>query len=97
MNTAVALVMVTSVTFLGNAVHTLQAADVITYRRTSAPRLPIFLAEATGIWNTIPSLLAQAFLSFVYLAGAVYVFVVKPRLGRRPAKRTAGVPGALAS
>ena len=35
MNTAVVLVMVTSIALLGNAVHTLQAADVITYRRTS--------------------------------------------------------------
>ena len=34
MNIAVAMVMATSVAFLGNAVKTLQAADVITYRRT---------------------------------------------------------------
>ncbi len=97
MNTAVALVMVTSVAFLGNAIHTLQGADVIAFRRTSAPRLPIFLAEATGIWNTLPSLLAQAALSLIYISGAVYVFVVKPRLARRPTNRTAGIPGALAS
>ncbi len=53
------MVMVTSIALLGNAVQTLQAADVITYRRTSGPRLPIFLAEATGIWPTVWSLLAQ--------------------------------------
>ena len=97
MNTAVALVMLTSVAFLGNAMHTLQAADVLTFRRTSAPRLPIFLAEATGVWNTVPSLLAQAALSLVYIAGAVYVFVVKPRLARRPVTRSTSIPGALAS
>ena len=97
MNTAVALVMITSVAFLGNAMHTLQAADVLTFRRTSAPRLPIFLAEATGVWNTVPSLLAQAALSLVYIAGAVYVFVVKPRLARRPVTRSTSIPGALAS
>lgn len=84
MNTAVAMVMATSVFFLGNAMHTLQAADVIAYRRTSGPRLPIFLAEATGIWPTWPSLIAQLVLSLVYISGAVYVFVVKPRLARRP-------------
>ena len=84
MNVAVALVMATSVAFLGNAVNTLQAADVITYRRTSGPRLPIFLAEATGIWPTVPSLVAQATLASVYLLGAVYVFVVRPALARRP-------------
>ncbi len=97
MNTAVALVMITSVAFLGNAMHTLQAADVLTFRRTSAPRLPIFLAEATGVWNTVPSLLAQAALSLIYIAGAVYVFVVKPRLARRPVTRSTSIPGALAS
>src|ERR1700712_4011683 len=67
MNAAVVLVMVTSIALLGNAVQTLQAADVITYRRTSGPRLPIFLAEATGIWPTVWSLLAQALLAAVYL------------------------------
>lgn len=91
MNTAVAMVMATSVFFLGNAMHTLQAADVIAYRRTSGPRLPIFLAEATGIWPTWPSLIAQLVLSLVYISGAVYVFVVKPRLARRSATpRVAG-------
>lgn len=97
MNTAVALVMMTSVAFLGNAMHTLQAADVLTFRRTTAPRLPIFLAEATGIWNTVPSLLAQALLALIYLSGALYVFVMKPRLARRPARRMPNAPGALAS
>jgi high-affinity iron transporter len=89
MNTAVAMVMATSVAFLGNAMHTLQAADVIAYRRTSAPRLPIFLAEATGVWPTVPSLVAQLALTLVYLGGAVYVFVVKPRRSRRPARPAA--------
>ena len=50
MNTAVVLVMVTSVAFLGNAVHTLQAADVITFTgapagracRSSWPRPPAY-------------------------------------------------------
>ncbi len=89
MNTAVVLVMATSVAFLGNAVHTLQSADVIDYRRTSGPRLPIFLAEATGIWPTAPSLIAQAALTGIYLVGAVHVFVVKPRLVARAVRRPA--------
>ena len=79
MNAAVAMVMATSVAFLGNAVHTLQAADVIAYRRTSGPKLPIFLAEATGIWPTVPSLVAQASLIAIYCSGALYTFVWKPR------------------
>lgn len=87
MNVAVAMVMLTSVAFLGNAMHTLQSADVIAYRRTSGPKLPIFLAEATGVWPTAPSLIAQAALSFVYVAGGVYVFIVKPRRARRAPRR----------
>jgi high-affinity iron transporter len=79
MTIAVAMVMATSVAFLGNAVKTLQAADVITYRRTDGPRLPIFLAEATGVWPTVPSLVAQAVLASIYVLGALYVFVIRPR------------------
>ena len=86
MNTAVALVMATSVAFLGNALNTLQSADVLTYRRTTFPRLPIFLAEATGVWPTVPSLVGQAALTLVYITGAAYVFVVKPLLARRPSR-----------
>ena len=86
MNTAVALVMATSVAFLGNALNTLQSADVLAYRRTTFPRLPIFLAEATGVWPTVPSLVGQAALTLVYLSGAAYIFVVKPLLARRPSR-----------
>jgi high-affinity iron transporter len=95
MNIAVAMVMATSVAFLGNAVKTLQAADVITYRRTSGPRLPIFLAEATGVWPTVPSLVAQITLSLIYICGALYVFVVRPRIGaRQQVPRGHGAPAA---
>ncbi len=95
MNIAVAMVMATSVAFLGNAVKTLQAADVITYRRTDGPRLPIFLAEATGVWPTVPSLVAQITLSLIYISGALYVFVVRPRLAtRQRAPRAHGAPAA---
>ncbi len=87
MNTAVAMVMATSVAFLGNAMNTLQSADVIAFNRTAGPRLPIFLAEATGIWPTVPSIVAQLALSSVYISGAIYVFVMKPRLAKRPAHR----------
>ncbi len=87
MNTAVVLVMITSIALLGNAVHTLQAADVITFRRTSGPRLPIFLAEATGIWPTVWSLLAQIILATVYVLGSFYQFVLRPRLANRPARQ----------
>src|SRR4029077_2463982 len=78
MNVAVVMVMVTSIAMLGNAVKTLQAADLITYRRTDGPRLPIFLAEATGVWPTVPSLVAQLLLATVYVLGALHMFVLKP-------------------
>jgi hypothetical protein len=87
MNTAVVLVMITSVAFLGNAINVLQSADVITYRRTAGPRLPIFLAEATGVWPTLWSLIAQVALAGIYVLGAVYQFVIKPRLADRPSRR----------
>ncbi len=92
MNTAVAMVMVTSVAFLGNAMHALQAADVIDIHRTSGPRLPIFLAEATGVWPTVPSLVAQVALASVYVLGAVYAFVIRPRLHARLARPASPSP-----
>lgn len=83
MNIAVACVMVTSVTFLGNAVHALQAGDLIAYHRLDGwPRLPIFLSQATGYWPTVQSVAAQLSLSAIYIAGAVHVFVIKPRRAR---------------
>jgi len=83
MNVAVIMVMATSIAMLGNAVKTLQAADLITYRRTDGPRLPIFLAEATGVWPTVPSLVAQLLLVTVYVLGALHMFVLKPWLAER--------------
>jgi high-affinity iron transporter len=92
MNIAVVLVMATSVALIGNAFYTLQAADVITFSRTSGPNLPIFLAEATGIWPTMPSLVAQGVLVSVYTLGALYAFVLRPRLARAPRQRVVNAP-----
>jgi high-affinity iron transporter len=91
MNLAVAMVMATSVAFLGNAFHTLQAADVIPYHRLDGwPRPSIFLAEATGYWPTVASVAAQISLTDVYLIGALNTFVVRPRraMARRPTLAT---------
>jgi high-affinity iron transporter len=83
MNIAVACVMITSVTFLGNAVHALQVGDLIAYHRLENwPRPPIFLSQVTGYWPTVQSLVAQAVLALVYIVGGMYVFVVKPRRHR---------------
>ncbi|HEY0519338.1 MAG TPA: FTR1 family protein [Ilumatobacteraceae bacterium] len=83
MNIAVACVMLTSVTFLGNAVHALQAGDLIAYHRLDNwPRIPIFLSQVTGYWPTLQSIVAQIVLLAVYILGAVYAFVLRPRRHR---------------
>lgn len=83
MNIAVVCVMVTSVTFLGNAINALQAGDLIAYDRLDSwPRIPIFLSQVTGYWPTLQSVVAQIALSTIYIGGAIYVFVIKPRRQR---------------
>jgi high-affinity iron transporter len=84
MNTAVVLVMATSVAFLGNAIHALQTADVVGYTHLDNwPELPIFLSQATGYWPTVETVGAQLGLTVVYVGGALYMFVVRPRLQQR--------------
>ncbi len=86
MNIAVVLVMATSVAFLGNAVHALQAADRVPFTPLAGwPRPPIFLSEATGYWPTVQTVTAQIVLTGIYVMGGIYVFLVKPRLARRAA------------
>jgi high-affinity iron transporter len=83
---AVIVVMATSVTILGNAMYSLQEAAVLDmHRLTNWPRLPIFLAQATGYYPTFASVLAQILLTVVYVVGGIYTFVIRPRrLRRRP-------------
>jgi high-affinity iron transporter len=84
---AVAMIMVTSVAFLGNAVSGLQSAAVIDYHRLDNwPRLPIFLSEALGYWPTRETIGAQVALTLVYLVGAFYMFVIRPRRQRHRAE-----------
>jgi len=105
MSIAVTFVMITSVTFLGNAVHALQAGDLIAYHRLDDwPHLPIFLSQVTGYWNTLQSIVAQIVLSLIYILGALYVFVIKPRRQRAktppvstPPSQTPSTPSPLVS
>jgi high-affinity iron transporter len=95
---AVIAVMVTSVAFLGNAVHGLQEAFVLG-RTLFGPRAPIFLSQATGYWPTAQTTLAQLALALVYVVGGLYGFVIKPRRqrGRPPlAPAAAGDRSAVA-
>lgn len=79
LSTAVALLMLTSVTLLGNAIRALQEADAIGLHRWDWPQAPIFLAQSLGYWPSRETLIAQGALSAVYIAGAIYVFVIRPR------------------
>jgi len=94
LSVAVVLVMLTSVAFLGNAVHELQAADMIGYTALDWPHMPIFLAQATGYWPTVQTITAQLVLLAVYVLGAIYMFVIKPRRERAASPRTGGAVGA---
>jgi high-affinity iron transporter len=85
---AVILLMATSVAFLGNAVRSLQEADVIRLTPLHGwPRAPIFLSQALGYWPSLQTILTQAALTAVYAAGAVYVFGLRPRLQKPPPAR----------
>lgn len=90
LGTAVVLVMALSVALVGNAVRALQQAAVlpVTFLE-GVPRLPIFLADLTGWHPTLQTILAQAALLSVYVAGAVWMFVVLPRRERRRAPAAA--------
>jgi high-affinity iron transporter len=83
LSAAVILLMATSVAFLGNAIRSLQEADVIGMHRWSDwPRAPIFLSQSLGYWPSRETITAQLVLVGIYVAGALYVFAIRPRLGR---------------
>jgi high-affinity iron transporter len=79
------LLLVLSVAFVGNAVRSLQEGDWIgvTPVQSSWARPNIYVAELTGIHPTREGLLIQGALLAVYLAGALYMFVLRPALRRR--------------
>jgi high-affinity iron transporter len=77
---AVVLLMATSVAFLGNAVRSLQTADLVALTPLAGwPRAPIFLAQALGYWPSVQTLASQAALIVVYVAGALWLLVLRPR------------------
>ena len=49
----------------------------------SRPRLPVFLAELTGIHPTTQGLVVQGAMLAVFLLGALYVFAWQPARKRR--------------
>lgn len=89
--TGASVLLVLSVAFTGNAVRSLQEGDVIAVTPIDAgwARLPIFLAELTGIHPTWEGLVTQAALLLVFVLGALYVFACRPALRRRAAEAAA--------
>ena len=81
----VSVLLLLSVAFAGNAVRSLQEVDVIdaTPIEGGWARLPIFLAELTGIHPTTEGIALQAALLCVYVLGAIYVFAWRPARERR--------------
>jgi high-affinity iron transporter len=83
--------LVLSVAFVGNAVRSLQEADVIDVTPIEGgwARLPAFLAELTGIHPTREGLIVQAVLLGIYVLGALYAFAWRPLRRRRRASAPA--------
>lgn len=94
LGTAVTMIMVLSVGFIGNAVRGFQEAAMIPVTFIeSLPRLPIFLAQLTGWYPTRETIVAQAALSLVYVLGAVWTFVIMPRRRPKPVATDTDRPG----
>jgi high-affinity iron transporter len=89
------ILLLLSVAFAGNAVRSLQEVDVINATPIEGDwaRLPIFIAELTGIHPTTEGIAVQVSLLAVYALGALYVFAIRPARRRRaaqPAEESAG-------
>jgi high-affinity iron transporter len=89
-----AMLLLLAVAFAGNAVRSLQGADVIgvTPIEGGWARLPIFVAEMTGIHPTVQGIAVQGALLAVFVAGAAWVFLVRPRLAQRRSLSTGATP-----
>jgi high-affinity iron transporter len=83
--TGASILLLLSVAFAGNAVRSLQSADVLTATPVHAgwARLPVFVAELTGIHPTRQGLIAQAVLLAIFVLGAAWVFWLAPLRSRR--------------
>jgi high-affinity iron transporter len=81
--TGASILLLLAVAFTGNAVRSLQSADLLPAHPVSSPRLPVFLAELTGIHPTTEGLVVQAVLLGVFVLGALYVFAWQPARRRR--------------
>ncbi len=81
--TGASILLLLSVAFAGNAVRSLQSADIVQATPVDWPRLPVFLAELTGIHPTSEGLAVQAVMLAIFILGAAWVFGVEPARRRR--------------
>jgi high-affinity iron transporter len=83
--TGASILLLLSVAFAGNAVRSLQDADVVAISPVHSgwARLPVFVAELTGIHPTRQGLITQAALLAIFIAGAAWVFWLAPLRARR--------------
>jgi high-affinity iron transporter len=81
--TGASILLLLSVAFAGNAVRSLQSADIMQATPVSSPRLPVFLAELTGLHPTQEGIAIQAVMLLVFVLGAAYVFAWQPSRRRR--------------
>jgi high-affinity iron transporter len=83
--TGASILLLLSVAFAGNAIRSLQEGDWIpvTPIESGWARLPIFLAELTGIHPTRQGVAVQAILLALYVTGAAYMFAWRPLRRRR--------------
>ena len=83
------VLLLLSVAFVGNAVRSLQSADLLAATPVGWPRLPVFLAELTGIHPTSEGLVVQVVLLAIYVLGGLYAFAWQPARRRRRVGETA--------
>jgi len=92
--TGAAILLLLSVAFVGNAVRSLQEADVLAVSPIHGDwaRLPLFVAELTGIHPTTQGITAQAVLLAIYVLGAAWVFGIQPARARRRQTQAEATP-----
>lgn len=85
------VLLLLSVAFTGNAVRSLQEADVVAATPIEGEwaRLPVLLAELTGIHPTREGIATQLVLLAVLVAGTIGAFLIAPARRRRAEQASA--------